>query len=154
MPSTPADPFDAAMRWLGPIEGGKWKAGPTDPNDTMYGVTQRTYDPWRRQQALPQQSVFRITREEARAIYDAEYWQASGCDAIPWPLALVVFDTAVNCGVGNATKMYHRTHNAESYLDLRLAYYADVAREHPAKAPNLPNWRSRVAKLRAIVEAP
>lgn len=136
------------MKWLGPIEGGWWPGGPSDPNPTMRGVTQRVYDPWRTERHLPIQSVRKISDDEVEEIYHHDYWNTAGCDRLPWPLSLIVFDTAVNSGVGNAKKLLARTSDPTTYLDLRLAFYERICVLHPNLAPNLPNWRSRVRKLR------
>jgi lysozyme family protein len=42
------------------------------------------------------------TMEAARAFYKRFYWDAASCDLIPWPLGLLVFDSAVNEGVRTA----------------------------------------------------
>jgi lysozyme family protein len=53
--------------------------------------------------AMPE-SVADITLDQARAIYRAAYWDRVSCDALPPPLALLVFDAAVNNGVGRAAR--------------------------------------------------
>jgi len=44
----------------------------------------------------------------ARFIYRADYWDACKCDNLPWPLALYVFDAAVNQGRTPAIMMLQR----------------------------------------------
>src|ERR1043165_4952769 len=69
----------------------------------MYGVTQAVYDDFRtRLKKLPKQTVKKITKEEAHEVYDVLYWRAAGCDRLPWPINYLVFDAAVNSGVGRA----------------------------------------------------
>lgn len=44
----------------------------------------------------------------ASEIYRANYWDACRCDDLPWPLALYVFDAAVNQGADSAIRMLQR----------------------------------------------
>ena len=64
----------------------------------MYGVTQATYNTYRRAKGLPSQSVRKITKAEAHDLYDVMYWRAGGCDRLPWPISYLVFDAGVNSG--------------------------------------------------------
>lgn len=85
-------------------EGGKVHH-PEDPGGrTAYGVTQATYDAWRKKHNRPTQDVFNIARSEIEAIYRVEYWDKVRGDDLPEGLDLAVFDYAVNSGVGRAAK--------------------------------------------------
>lgn len=82
------------LRW----EGGKVNH-PRDPGGkTNQGVTQRTYNAYRRKKSLPEQDVYRMENAERDAIYRKEYWDVAGCDALPCGVDLAVFDIAVNSG--------------------------------------------------------
>lgn len=48
-------------------------------------------------------SVADLTSAQAQAIYRAAYWDRVRADDLPAPLALLVFDAAVNNGVGRAS---------------------------------------------------
>src|SRR3546814_6930854 len=65
----------------------------------MYGVTQTTYNGWRKKKSRPRQSVRSISKAEAYELYESEYWKAAGCHNLPWPISYLVFDGAVNSGV-------------------------------------------------------
>jgi lysozyme family protein len=69
---------------------------------TNYGITQKTYDGWRRTTGKPLQSVEFITDLEVRGIYFENYWQPCNCEALPERLGECVFDMAVNSGPWNA----------------------------------------------------
>lgn len=45
------------------------------------------------------------TREQAIAIYRAEYWDHCRCGELPWPLALAVFDGAVQHAPVDSVRM-------------------------------------------------
>jgi lysozyme family protein len=94
----------------------KWEGGVSnDPDDrgglTKWGVTQATYDRYRKAKGLPLQSVVKMTDAEMRDIYWAYYWQPVRGDEFAYPLALALFDTAVNMGVGTAIKLLQRATN-------------------------------------------
>jgi len=96
--------LDKALEHLLEEEGG-WSNHPSDRGGkTMYGVTQGTYDDFRRKKRRLLQSVRQVTKEEARELYQTEYWEASGCHLLPWPISYLTFDAAVNSGPGRATK--------------------------------------------------
>ena len=85
-------------------EGGKVD-NPADPGGrTNQGVTQRTYNAWRRSQGLPQQDVYAMADAERDAIYKHSYWDVARGDDLPVGVDLVVFDAAVNSGAGQAVK--------------------------------------------------
>lgn len=90
-----------------------WEAGrvddPQDPGGrTAYGITQRTYDRWRTAHGLAYevgQDVWRIELATVRTIYYTDYWSAIAADQLPDPVALVLFDAAVNQGADYARKL-------------------------------------------------
>lgn len=85
-------------------EGGKVD-DPRDPGGrTAYGVTQNTYNAWRKKQGLATRDVFKITRSEIEAIYRNEYWNKVKGDDLPAGVDLAVFDFAVNSGVSRSAK--------------------------------------------------
>jgi len=79
-------------------EGG-WYDGsqPHDPNPTMRGVTQATYDAYRVRVGQPKRSVKLITHGELEDVYRS-YWTAVRGDDLPPLTATQVFDHAVNAG--------------------------------------------------------
>ena len=78
-----------------------WEGGyVNDPRDaggeTNFGISARAY---------PGLNIKSLTRDQAAALYRRDYWDACRCDALPSPLALLVFDAAVNQGPGAAVRM-------------------------------------------------
>src|SRR3546814_13938072 len=62
-----------ALDWLLEEEGG-WSNHPADRGGaTMYGVTQTTYNGWRKKKSRPRQSVRSISKAEAYELYESEY---------------------------------------------------------------------------------
>jgi len=88
--------WDKAIAFVLKAEGGYT----LDPNDrggeTNFGISKRSY---------PNLDIKNMTEEKAKAIYKTDYWQACHCDELPSPVAIAVFDSAVNQGTGAAQRM-------------------------------------------------
>ncbi|MCA1490081.1 secretion activator protein [Ensifer sp. NBAIM29] len=98
------DRFDVCHPITAGWEGG-WSDHKDDPGGkTMYGVTQATYDGWRKSKGLPLRSVKLITKSEALAIYRANYWEACGAPNLFPGVDLTVYDASVNSGVSRGRK--------------------------------------------------
>jgi Putative secretion activating protein len=94
----------------------KWEGGlsddPDDPGGRTYrGVTQARYNQYRKEKGLPPQDVAKMSDAEMEEIYRKYYWQPVKADEFPYPLALAVFDAAVNMGVVTAAKLLQRAIN-------------------------------------------
>jgi lysozyme family protein len=132
-------------------EGGK-SDDPRDPGGrTNKGVTNRVYRAWKKD---PTADVWNATDAELNQIYKDLYWTLAGCESLAEPLALVVFDTAVNCGVGRAKQFLIKAQNevgpgtALFYLDIRSQFYNDLVAQRPALSVFLKGWQKRVSRLR------
>ena len=96
MTETLATDFDLAFDIIVAAEGGYVN----DPNDrggeTKYGISKRQY---------PDIDIHKLERRDAKKIYEKDYWLKCQCDKMPWAVALMVFDAAVNQGQGTATRL-------------------------------------------------
>lgn len=98
-PTSTPSAFEQALAFVLEHEGG-YVDDPRDPGrETNYGISKRAY---------PNEDIENLTIERASEIYQADYWHKSHCDELPEPLALAVFDTAVNMGVGVAAQLMQR----------------------------------------------
>lgn len=100
--------FDRALKIILRHEGG-WVHDSRDPGgETAFGVTKRVAEahgytgPMRE---IPMQVV--------SDIYRKSYWNRILADEMPWPVALVVFDAAVNSGVHRASTWLQRVVGVE-----------------------------------------
>lgn len=85
--------FDQASAIVIGHEGG-YVNDPNDPGgETNWGISKRSY---------PNVDIRNLTRDGALQIYYTDYWPKGQCDALPGPLALIVFDSVVNAGPGTA----------------------------------------------------
>lgn len=86
-----------------------------DPNDhggaTNMGITEATFKKAKAAGIIHSSSVKNLTRSEAETIYRKYYWDPIGGDRLPPPLDIVLFDAAVNCGVGAAVKLLQEALN-------------------------------------------
>lgn len=93
-------PFDRAVAFVLSIEGGHVH-DPQDPGgETKYGISQRAY---------PHLHIASLTEPQARAIYRRDYWERAGCASLPPPIAIALFDAAVNQGPARAIRLLQRS---------------------------------------------
>jgi lysozyme family protein len=89
-----------------------------DPNDaggeTNFGISKRAY---------PALDIKALTEADAKGIYFRDYWIPLQCDRMEPALAIAVFDTAVNMGVGRAQRLERVTGNWREYLAQRAHDY-------------------------------
>jgi hypothetical protein len=146
-PVDPIGTFQRALEFVLRWEGG-WADNPNDPGGaTMQGITLGTFTRWRHAAGMgtPTKDDLRNIRADERdAIYYQWYWLASGAHELAWPLALGVFDTAVNAGVGRAAQMLGDSDgNLLRYMGLLIDWYTRIPNwEHFGKA-----WIRRRADL-------
>lgn len=111
-------PRSAAFVLKQEVEPGHEKDGslhtdPTDPGGTTrFGISQRAY---------PQLDLTKLDYDGAMKIYQ-DRWEAAGCDALPWPMDLIVFDTDFNMSK-KAVKALSVNHDAMHYLMHRILIY-------------------------------
>lgn len=102
-----ASNFERAMTIVFGKEGG-FSRDPDDPGNwtggkkgvgkllgTNMGIAANTY---------PNEDIAHMTRERAHFLYKRDYWDKAGCDAHENGVDLVLFDLAVNSGVGRACR--------------------------------------------------
>lgn len=99
-------------------DAGNWtecRVGAGTKKGTNFGITACSY---------PNRDIEHLTRQEADDIYYSDYWLKCGCDKLPWPLNLVVFDTAINFGTTIAS-YYLKQSGGDIllYIGLRLKGY-------------------------------
>ena len=91
--------FDRAVAMVLRHEGG-YVNDPRDPGgETRFGISKRAY---------PDVDILRLTEDEAKVIYRRDYWNTLRPDEIPAPLAICVFDAAVNMGRDKAVRLLQR----------------------------------------------
>lgn len=102
-------------------EGGRVHHSKDPGGRTNQGVTQATYNAWRRSNDLPARTVYDMTDKERDTIYRQNYWNKIDADALPLGVDYCLFDLAVNSGCGRANKLL-RTLPENSEPPAQVAY--------------------------------
>lgn len=94
--------FDQCFDKLISHEGGYVNDSRDPGGETKYGISKRAY---------PQVDIKALTLDTAKAIYKRDYWDRAQCDKLPPQLAYLLFDAAVNSGIGQAIRFLQRAVN-------------------------------------------
>ena len=180
--------FESCQKYVAEAEGGanftvvngkpvlKPRSRADRGGPTKYGITWGTLGKADSQGITDHNDITQLTREEARAIYQAFYWAASKADKMRWGLCLVHYDCAVNSGVGGAAKQLQRALRnlgagvtidgavgpktmgaiaehpteavAQEYLRVREAFYRGLVSRDPKQGNFLQGWMNRLEKIR------
>ena len=174
--TTPASPddFSTALSFTLQWEGG-FVHDPLDLGGaTNRGITQHVYDDFRIRQGQPTRPVESLEDSEMRSIYHG-YWAAVHADLMVRPLAVAMFDTAVNFGAHGAVEFLQealkipvdgsfgpqteaglKARNDRSLalevVDGRIAYRHKRVEERPSQARFLQGWLNRDHALRDFIQ--
>ena len=112
--------FDKAFKITIGLEG-KPTNDPNDPGGyTIWGLSQR-YNPDVNENT---------TLAEAKEIYLNKYWIPSGCDEAPYPMDIVLFDSAVNPQKkGNKEILALNPENWQEFLLFRMVRYMENSKD-------------------------
>lgn len=160
------DRFEVCLAQVLKYEGG-FSDHPDDKGGaTNYGITQSVYDAYRKNTRQSVRSVKLIQMIEVGAIYRENYWKPSRAEYLKSPLDMVVFDTAVNFGVGRSNQFLGEVfgfpasiswnpdvskviHQADPYkvslgiLALRMEWRGRRVTQDPTQAVFLKGWLNR-----------
>lgn len=101
------DNFKACLEFVLKHEGG-WSDDPHDPGGaTMKGVTLSTYKAYM-MRSVTKDELRNISDEQLNDLYKTRYWDNAKCDDLDVGVDMVVFDMAVNGGVGRSSRMLQR----------------------------------------------
>lgn len=89
-----------------------------------------------------------IAKAIAKRVYFNDYWLTAGCDHLPWPMSLVIFDSSVNHDPKTA-KHFGQVAKGDwrQVLVQREAYYDMLARKNAYGKSCLHGWINRLNKL-------
>ena len=158
------NPWQTAIDFVLSYEGGLVE-NPLDPGGlTNWGISSRSY---------PSLDIRNLTRDDAASIYKKDYWDAVHGDELPGPMAVAVFDSAVNQGAGTAKRMLQIALNVEAdgiigprtikaahdggldavvrFLAERAVRYHETMRDVPGLNVFAHNWYFRLFSLARIV---
>lgn len=132
--------FAFAMRW----EGGYCNDKDDPGGETKFGICKRDF---------PHLDIKSLTAEQAGEIYRDKYWTPAGCDELLYPLDLIVFDAALNCGAKQSRGWYDelKEKSPDLLLARRILYYMRVIKKQPKLKRFMKGWFNRVADLATTV---
>jgi len=138
--------FQKALDFTLPHEG-VYSNDKIDPGgETKYGIA-RKYHP-----EIREEDWISFGINDAKAIYRRDYWNIMRCDDLPYPLDIISFDTAVNCGCGAARKMLRNCKgNPKTMLQLRREYYVAIIAKTPKLGKFKNGWENRCKDLEAFL---
>jgi len=150
----------------------------SDPGGaTNQGITQGTYNNFRKSKKLPTQNVRNIAKSEVQEIYRQKYWNTVQGDKLPKATALQLFDYAVHSGPQQAVKDLQRaaglkptgtlsntdiatiktqddTTLAKNLLQRRRNTLHEIINRRPASAVFQKGWNNRLDSLQKAITAP
>ena len=95
--------FETCLDLLLKDEGG-FVNNPKDPGGmTNLGVTKTAWESFVGR-ASSEKEMRSLTRKSVSSFYEKKYWDACKCDSLPSGIDYLIFDFAVNAGVGRAIK--------------------------------------------------
>jgi len=171
--------LQAALKFTLHEEGG-WVDNPADHGGpTNHGITQATYDSYRKSKDRPLVTVRFIATQELEDIYRGMYWWPAGCVAMPLQLAVCHFDWAVNHGPVGAIKTLQEALEVEvdgvigahtlramsdaydespeelldTYCALRRDFYVEDVAKDPSQRVFEKDWLGRDERVRTYVNS-
>lgn len=127
-----------------------------DPGgETKWGISKRAY---------PKLDIKNLTIDSAFEIYKKDYYEIySGLktypvvlDTLSTPLAVVIFDTGVNCGVGRTANWYNLSTKENDPLKAlvgrRLEHYNSISSKNPTLQVFYKGWINRLNDLKKYCE--
>ena len=101
--------FPACLAFTLTQEGG-WSNNNSDPGGcTMKGVTLATYRSWKQDPTITCAELRNISSDDVSALYQQDYWTPVHGNSLPTGVDLMVWDMAVNAGVGGSAKLLQAT---------------------------------------------
>jgi lysozyme family protein len=98
------DNWEKSFELMLASEGG-YVNHPSDPGGmTNLGVTKRVWEEWVGRESN-EKEMRSLTPEMVEPLYKRKFWDACKCDDMPAGIDYLVFDFAVNAGVGRSAKI-------------------------------------------------
>ena len=92
--------FDRSVDFILDAEGAHSDDPHDSGGDTWFGISRRAY---------PNLEPWPPTRTTAVELYRADYWNRCKCNELPSPLAMILFDSAVNQGPAAAIRLLQKS---------------------------------------------
>lgn len=167
--------FDKCLKRILKHEGG-YVNDPLDSGGrTNLGVTQAVWEEFVGH-PVSESDMRALTVEKVAPLYKVRYWDRASCDNLPKGVDYVVFDFAINAGVGRSVKTLQSTvgstpdgiigsqtlarinsFNAkelvDKFSDARADFYQGIVARKPDQARFIKGWLNRVEEARTMALA-
>jgi len=129
------------LRWEGDYSFDKIDPG----GETKFGISKRAY---------PDIDIKSLTLAEASVLYKRDYWDKANCESMEPKLAIAVFDSSVNCGVGRVRSWLSEKEEPDVrwFIQRRIQYYMELVKRKPALNKFIKGWLNRVNDLSKYVD--
>lgn len=140
--------FKKALAFTLPHEGYKTD-DPRDPGKLTIWGWSMVYHP------MEVARMAKLSREDALAyasdLYLKKVWLPAGCDLLPYPKDIVIFEITVNPGPKLGQMLKPAAFTWLDCLFLRIGYYIGRVKEKPYKIVYLKGWFNRTYELYKLV---
>ena len=109
----PKGNFAETMKLMLNLEGGKTDEKSDRGGRTNFGITQRTYNDWLKQNKLKSSDVFKISKERALKIYRKQFWGVIKGDQLPHNVAKAIMSMALTDGPQDSIRFVQKLLNIE-----------------------------------------
>jgi len=141
--------FETVMEYVFKSEGG-FNDGKNDLGGrTDKGVTQDTYNAWRKKKGLARKDVKGISTDEAKQLYYEEFWLPTGASNVKdLREGYLLFDMALNSGPYEAKKLYEKSNgNIYQFLKDRKSFYDNLIKRKPSQEEHRKGWYNRLKDI-------
>ena len=141
--------FETVMDYVFKSEGGFSDRKNDLGGRTDKGVTQTTYNAWRKKKGLAPKDVKGISTDEAKQLYYEEFWLPTGASKVQdLREGYLLFDMALNSGPYEAKKLYEKSNgNIYQFLKDRKTFYENLIRRKPNQEENRQGWYNRLKDI-------
>src|SRR5574341_367059 len=110
--------------------------------ETKYGISKRSF---------PSEDIKNLSLSKALEIYYKYYWQISKSE--PFPVNLVLFDSAVQHGTKRAAKyLLAYKQDWKKMIEDRREFYLSITKNNPSQKKFLKGWMNRLNELRKFID--
>jgi len=141
--------FETVMEYVFKSEGGFNNQKNDRGGRTDKGVTQTTYNAWRKKKGLAPKDVKGISTDEAKQLYYEEFWLPTGASIVKdLREGYLLFDMALNSGPYEAKKLYEKSNgNIYQFLKDRKTYYNNLIKKYPDQESHRKGWYNRLKDI-------
>lgn len=141
--------FETIINYIFNSEGGFSNNKNDKGGRTNFGITQATYNSWRKKQGLLSKDIKNITKDEAKQLYYEEFWIPTEASKIEdLREGYLLFDTAINSGPYEAKKLYEKSNgNIYKFLKNRKSFYDNFINKNPNQEEFRQGWYNRLKDI-------